>query len=196
MKVIDIKTFSIPDVHQVFYKRFEDERGYFTETYNFKEINALTGFGDFIPIQINESFSYKNVLRGLHIQYNPPQRKIIRALSGNLLDLALDLRPKSPSYKKIACIELDSQNPSLICLPQGVAHGVIFPNGSARIEYVCDNIWNPEGEASVSFWDKGIDWAEINNSKEIKNLIYNPLLNSSPRDQAAISIAEYEKLTS
>ena len=146
---------------------FEDERGYFMESYNQKNINKLLGNVHFV--QDNESKSSKGVLRGLHFQ-NPPfsQAKLVRCLDGEILDVALDLRKKSKTYGQFETTILSDKNKNTLFIPKGFAHGFVVLSESAIVSYKSDNYYNPSYERGV-LWndaDLNIDW-KINNSEII-----------------------------
>ncbi len=138
---------------------FGDGRGYFFESYNAatfsKEGIALTF------VQDNQTRSAYGVLRGLHYQLSPfAQTKLIRALQGNILDVAVDLRKGSPAYGKAFSIELSAENKKQLLVPQGFAHGYSVLSETAEVFYKCDNFYRKDAEGGVAFNDPGlnIDW--------------------------------------
>ena len=138
---------------------FKDERGYFMESYNQKNINKL--FGDIHFVQDNESESSRGVLRGLHFQ-KPPfvQAKLVRCLKGEILDVALDLRKKSRTYGLFETTLLSDKNKNKLFIPKGFAHGFIVLSESAIVSYKVDNYYDPNYESGV-LWndtDLNIDW--------------------------------------
>lgn len=138
---------------------FEDSRGYFFESYN---ANTCIASGiDIRFIQDNQARSTYGVIRGLHYQLNPhAQTKFIRALSGTILDVVLDLRAGSPTYGQHFSIELSSENKRQLLIPQGFAHGYSVLSERAEVFYKCDAFYNKEAEAGVQFNDPdlNIDW--------------------------------------
>ena len=138
---------------------FKDERGYFMESYNQKNINKL--LGDIHFVQDNESESSRGVLRGLHFQKPPfAQAKLVRCLKGEILDVALDLRKKSRTYGLFETILLSDKNKNKLFIPKGFAHGYIVLSESAIVSYKVDNYYNPNYESGV-LWndtDLNIDW--------------------------------------
>ncbi len=137
---------------------FGDDRGYFMETYNKTEFfdNGLTY--DFV--QDNQSKSKKGVLRGLHFQKNHPQAKLVRVLSGEVFDVAVDLRKGSSSYGKWVGVILSGDNKKQFMIPRGFAHGFAVLSDSAEFCYKCDDVYHPEDEGGIMWNDPdiGIDW--------------------------------------
>jgi len=162
---------------------FKDNRGYFMESYNQKNINKLLGNVNFI--QDNESESSRGVLRGLHFQKPPyTQAKLVRCLKGGVLDVALDLRKDSKTYGIFETISLTEENKKQLFIPKGFAHGFIVLSKSAILSYKVDNYYNPESESGI-IWndpDLNIDWKinknEIIVSEKDKNLpAFNEIIN-------------------
>ncbi len=153
-----IKT-DFPDLFIFEPKVFEDSRGYFYESYN-KNIFDLSGL-HINFIQDNQAKSGYGVIRGLHYQQNPfAQIKLVRALSGTILDVVLDLRIGSPTYAKIFSIELSAENKKQLLVPKGFAHGYSVISDSAEVFYKCDAFYNKEHEGSILYNDPtlNIDW--------------------------------------
>ena len=146
---------------------FGDSRGYFFEAYNqqvFKEAGI-----DFHFVQDNQSSSVYGVIRGLHYQLPPfPQAKLVRALEGTILDVAVDIRKGSPTYGQIFTIELSAENKKQLFIPAGFAHGFSVLSDKAEILYKCDQFYNKDSEAGISYNDPAlaIDW-KIPSGKEI-----------------------------
>ena len=162
---------------------FKDNRGYFMESYNQKNINKLLGNVNFV--QDNESESSRGVLRGLHFQKPPyAQAKLVRCLKGSVLDVALDLRKDSKTYGIFETISLTEENKKQLFIPKGFAHGFIVLSKSAILSYKVDNYYNPESESGI-IWndpDLNIDWKinknEIIVSEKDKNLpTFNEIIN-------------------
>ena len=138
---------------------FNDNRGYFMESYNQKNINKLVGNVNFV--QDNESESSRGVLRGLHFQKPPyAQAKLVRCLKGSVLDVVLDLRKDSKTYGKFETIFLTEENKKQLFIPKGFAHGFVVLSEIAIFSYKVDNYYNKESEASIAYDDPklGIDW--------------------------------------
>ena len=138
---------------------FEDERGYFFESYNKSKLEVLGIQIDFV--QDNQSFSKRGTLRGLHYQ-NPPfaQTKLVRVLQGEIMDIAVDLRKESPTYGKYFGIVLSSENKKQLLVPQGFAHGFSVLSETAVVSYKCDQYYDKQSEGGIRFDDVtlNIDW--------------------------------------
>ena len=155
-KIIDVLIVE-PDI-------FQDDRGWFFESYNKEKLNA---FGININfVQDNHSFSTKKgTLRGLHFQNNPnAQSKLVRCTKGVVLDVAVDLRKDSSTYKQWISVELSEDNKKQLFIPKGFAHGFITLTDNVEFEYIVDNYYNKESEGSINFNDKeiGINWGNDN----------------------------------
>ena len=149
------KTF-IEDLLIIEPQLFKDERGFFYESYNKNNLDINIVF-----IQDNESKSYKGVIRGLHFQVPPfDQTKLVRCVSGNILDVAVDLRTKSKTYGKSFSIELSSENNKQLFVPKGFAHGFQVLSETASVNYKVDNFYNPKSDSGIIWNDKdlSIDW--------------------------------------
>lgn len=162
MEIVKTK---IPDLLIIKPDVFEDERGYFFESYNNEKfVNAGINYKF---VQDNESKSQKGVLRGLHFQ-NPPyaQGKLVRVMKGAVMDVAVDIRKNSPTYGQWASIELSESNKMMYWVPPGFAHGFVTLENNTVFFYKCTNFYNKQSEGSI-LWndpDLNIDW-------EIKNPI-------------------------
>ena len=137
---------------------FEDNRGYFMETYNKNDFEAAGLHYDFV--QDNQSKSTKGVLRGLHFQKTHPQAKCVRVLEGEVYDVAVDLRKGSPTYGKYVGVVLSGENKRIFMIPRGFAHGFLVLSESATFTYKCDDVYHPEDEGGLMWNDPdiGIDW--------------------------------------
>ena len=144
---------------------FEDERGYFFEAFSERKFAELTGIETRF-VQDNESRSAKGVVRGLHFQLPPfAQSKLVRAVRGTILDVAVDIRRGSPTFGKHIAVELSEHNHRQLFIPRGFAHGFSVLEGDAIVEYKCDNYYAPEAEGAIR-WDDpmlAIDWHTIHN---------------------------------
>ena len=139
---------------------FNDERGYFFETYN-KDVFEQMIATEVNFVQDNESSSTKGVLRGLHFQKGEhAQAKLVRVISGEVLDIMVDLREESPTFLQYESIQLSSENKKQIFIPRGFAHGFIVLSETAVFNYKCDNFYNKEAERGILFNDPtlNIDW--------------------------------------
>jgi len=140
-------------------KIFGDNRGYFLETFRreyFKEHGIDTEF-----VQDNYSFSRKNALRGLHYQAgDSAQAKLITVAHGSILDVAVDLRKESPSFKEYAAVELNSENHHQLFIPEGFAHGFVVLSEEAAVMYKCSSYYDPEAERGIRWNDPelNIQW--------------------------------------
>lgn len=139
---------------------FGDERGYFFESYNKKQFESL--IGETVNfIQDNEAFSHKGALRGLHFQEGKhAQAKLVRVTQGSVIDVAVDLRPKSETFLKHIAVELSSENKKQLFVPRGFAHGYVVLSNTAVFNYKCDNWYHKASEGGVIYNDKdlNIDW--------------------------------------
>lgn len=142
----------IPDLYIIQPKVFEDERGYFFESYNKTEFEKHGIDADFV--QDNQSLSQKGVLRGLHFQ-NPPfaQGKLVRAIKGSIFDVAVDLRKASPTYGQHFDIELTEKNKTMLWIPKGFAHGFMTLEDNTIFSYKCSNVYNKASEGSIIWND-------------------------------------------
>ncbi|PYV48349.1 MAG: dTDP-4-dehydrorhamnose 3,5-epimerase [Acidobacteria bacterium] len=161
-------------------KVFSDDRGFFLESYNekvFQEIGIRDRF-----VQDNHSYSKRGVLRGLHYQVEKPQGKLVRVVSGEVLDVFVDLRRSSPSFKRWRAVKLSGENRRLAWIPAGLAHGFYVLSESAHVLYKSTQFYFPELERTV-LWndpDLKIDWE---NSKE-------PLLSEKDKKGKSLKDAE------
>ncbi len=141
-------------------KIFEDHRGIFLETYHRKRLAELTGI-DAEFVQDNQSVSSYGVLRGLHYQKGDfAQTKIVRVIFGKVLDVVVDLRPDSPTFKKTYSVVLDDQNLHQLYVPQGFGHGFLTLSEKSVFAYKCDDYYRPGSEGGIIYNDPdlNIDW--------------------------------------
>jgi len=156
---------------------WKDPRGFFLETYHQEKYQAN---GIPLPfVQDNHSFSARNILRGLHAQLYKPQGKLVRAILGEIFDVAVDIRPDSPTFGKWAGEVLTGDNCHQLYVPPGFAHGFCVLSETAHVQYKCTELYDPQDEIGVAWNDPdiGIDWP-----------IEDPLLND--RDRNAPRLAE------
>lgn len=180
MEIIKTK---IPDLLIIKPKVFEDERGYFFESYN-EKIFREKGL-DLSFVQDNESKSGYGVIRGLHYQLAPySQTKLVRVIEGKVFDVAVDLRKDSPTFGQWSGIELSADNKIQFLIPKGFAHGFSVLSKSATFIYKCDNLYNPEAERGINFNDPylNINW-RVEPDKAI----------ISPKDKVFPNFKEVEK---
>ena len=139
-------------------KVFTDDRGFCTETYH-AERYAEAGV-DVNFVQDNHSRSAQWTLRGLHAQLNRPQAKLVRVLQGSIVDVAVDIRAGSPTFRKWVSAELTSENFRQIYVPAGFAHGFCVTSETAEVEYKCSNLYDPSAELRLLWNDPeiGVEW--------------------------------------
>lgn len=161
-------------------RKFEDERGYFTESFNQRVFNELVG-ADIRFVQDNESVSSRYVLRGLHFQKPPhAQGKLVRVSSGSVLDIAVDLRKDSPTFGKWHGEILSAANGKLFWIPEGFAHGFIALEDHTKFLYKCTDYYAPDSEGTLRWNDPtlNIDWGNnhpIVSEKDKKGRIFEEL---------------------
>ena len=198
MKITEIKSLNIPEIKIISFARFTDERGYFTESFRKSDLlnhPQMDSMGSFEFSQLNESYSKMNVLRGLHFQWNPYVGKMVRVLSGHMVDLALDIRKDSHTYGKIVGYEMFSsqkrEGDECIWVPPGFAHGLFFMKPS-KIEYICSGEHNPRCEIAISPLAEDIDWSlcESRLKENFDNLISNVAL-ISEKDRNGLTLKKW-----
>lgn len=161
-------------------KVFGDLRGWFMETYSKEKLIKANIMVDFV--QDNHSYSaQKGTLRGLHFQNNPKaQSKLVRCTRGRILDVAVDLRVDSPTYKEWISVELSGENKRQLFIPKGFAHGFLTLTGDVEVEYKVDEYYSPENDRSIRYDDEeiGIEW-DLTNPILSEKDITAPLLRNS-----------------
>ena len=175
MQVVDGKLAGIKLIRP---KIFGDDRGFFLESYNAPAYNAA-GI-DTVFVQDNHSRSVKGTLRGVHYQSKPGQAKLVRVILGRIWDVAVDIRPNSPTFGQWDGIELDDKSREQLFIPIGFAHGFCVLSEYAEVEYKVSAAYDPETECSISYADPEL---------AIKWPVSQPLL--SARDQQAESFAAF-----
>jgi dTDP-4-dehydrorhamnose 3,5-epimerase len=165
MRILAVESLSIPDAKVIQYGRFADHRGYFAEHFrksDFANHSDLDFMARIEFLQCNESFSKAGTIRGLHFQWNPYMGKLVRTLSGRMVDMVLDIRKGSPHFGKIVGYDmparLDADFGEWIWVPPGFAHGNFFTQDT-HIEYFCSSEYSPGCEAGISPFSKDIDWS-------------------------------------
>ncbi len=140
---------------------YGDNRGYFMETYNQRDMQEI-GL-DTVFVQDNQSMSKKGVLRGLHFQINHPQGKLVRVIKGRVFDVAVDIRKESKTYGKWYGVELSEENKKQFYISPGFAHGFLVLSDTAEFCYKCTDFYHPEDECGIAWNDPtiGIKWPEI-----------------------------------
>lgn len=175
MQVIET---TIPDVKIIEPKVFGDQRGFFLETFQAERYRDEAGI-DLPFVQDNYSRSGRGVLRGLHLQKTRPQGKLVRVVRGEVFDVAVDLRPESPTFKQWVGAILSESNYQQLWIPPGFAHGFLVLSTHADFEYKCTEYYYPEDEVCLAWNDPeiGVEWP-----------IDNPTL--SAKDQAGLPLSE------
>ena len=165
-------------------KVFNDERGYFFESYRKSDFDENIGHPvDFI--QDNESKSSYGVLRGLHYQKGEfSQAKLVRVIKGKVLDVAVDLRKSSPTFGKYVMVELSEDNKKMFFIPRGFAHGFLVLSEKAIFTYKVDNVYAPQSEASIRYDDPDIN---VQWPIDMKDVL------TSAKDNKGMSFKEAEK---
>ena len=165
MKILGVSTLAIPDIKVIRFLRFRDHRGYFTEHFresDFRDHPQMPFMKDVRFYQCNESRSRAGTVRGLHFQWSPYMGKLIRTVSGHMVDMILDIRKGSPSFGHIFAYDMpddpDSETAEWIWVPPGFAHGNFFPSDTT-IEYFCSGEYSPECEAGISPFAADLDWS-------------------------------------
>ena len=174
------KSLEIPDIKIFESDIYTDDRGLFTETFNQKSLQEE--LGDLIFVQDNLSASKKNVLRGLHYQLKYPQDKLVYVTSGKVLDVVVDIRLGSPTYKKWVTKILDSSSMQRLLIPKGFAHGFLSLTDDVIFQYKCSDYYYPNDQFSILWNDKdlNIDW----------DLQSDPVLSEKDMNSISLSVAE------
>jgi dTDP-4-dehydrorhamnose 3,5-epimerase len=164
---------------------FGDDRGFFLESYNqrtFAELGIPDPF-----VQDNHSYSEQNVIRGLHYQIRQPQGKLVRAITGEILDVALDLRRSSPTLGKWESFKLSGENKHILWIPRGFAHGFRVVSQTAHVLYKTTDFYAPEHERTVAWNDSALDivW-EVDGEPAFSAIV-------SARDQQGVPFEQAEK---
>jgi dTDP-4-dehydrorhamnose 3,5-epimerase len=170
----------LPDLKVIKLKLHGDERGFFVERYHAQKLQAVGISEDFV--QDNHSRSSAGILRGLHYQANPAQGKLVGVTRGRVWDVAVDIRPNSPTFGKYHGVELSGENGILFWIPAGFAHGFcVLGDEPADMLYKVSGLYNAAGEGGIKFDDAdlGINWP-----------INEPII--SARDQGLQSFAAYK----
>jgi len=147
MKIYDT---TLTDVKIIEVEAFGDHRGYFQESYNLNRYKSSGIKLNFV--QDNQSYSKKNILRGLHFQINKPQGKLVSVVKGSIYDVVADINPQSKNYGKYFGIELSDQNHLQLWIPPGYAHGFCVLSEDAYFQYKCTDFYDSSDEGGVK-WD-------------------------------------------
>ncbi|WP_076542412.1 dTDP-4-dehydrorhamnose 3,5-epimerase [Shewanella sp. UCD-KL21] len=158
-----IKT-NIPDVIIIEPQVFGDERGFFIESWNQQKFEALVTGRPTKFVQDNHSKSNKNILRGLHYQYENTQGKLVRVIAGEVFDVAVDVRKGSKSFGQWVGVTLSSENKRQLWIPEGFAHGFYVLSESAEFVYKCTDYYNPKTEVTLAWDDEtiNVNWPNLN----------------------------------
>ncbi len=169
---------AIPDVLIIEPKVFGDERGWFFESFNEKDLSDVVG-QQITFVQDNHSFSKKGVLRGLHYQMEQTQGKLVRVVKGCVYDVAVDLRQSSSTFGQWVGVELSAQNKKQMWIPQGFAHGFLVMSDEAEFLYKTTDYWHAASERCIAWNDSflKIEWpffesAPIINNKDLKGALW------------------------
>jgi dTDP-4-dehydrorhamnose 3,5-epimerase len=199
MKILEIKTLAIPDIKVIKFARFCDHRGYFTEQFRKSDLsktNKMPALNNAEFVQANQSFSKKGVIRGLHFQWNPFMGKLVRTLSGHMVDMVLDIRKGSPTFGRAIAYNMPTDNKNdcdeWIWVPPGFAHGNFF-NKDSVIEYFCTGEYSQGCEAGISPFAKDIDWSLCDKDlKKIFDKISSTVL-VTDKDRDGFSLEDWNK---
>lgn len=145
----------IKDVYIIEPTVFGDHRGFFMETYNYKDFKEAGLSMEFV--QDNQSKSRKGVLRGLHFQTQDQQGKLVRVIKGEVFDVAVDLRKGSETYGKWTGAHLSEENKKMFYIPEGFAHGFVVLSDEAEFVYKCTNLYNPKYDGGIAWNDPDIN---------------------------------------
>jgi dTDP-4-dehydrorhamnose 3,5-epimerase len=145
---------AIPEVLIVEPKVFTDARGFFYESFNKKTMQTVGIVEDFV--QDNHSRSTRNVLRGLHYQITQPQGKLVRAIAGEIFDVAVDIRRRSPTFGKWVGMNLSAENRRMVWIPPGFAHGFLILSEYAEVMYKTTDYWAPQSERTIVWNDRDL----------------------------------------
>ncbi|UII23309.1 dTDP-4-dehydrorhamnose 3,5-epimerase [Fulvivirga ligni] len=177
---MNVKETGVRGLYELTPNIFEDDRGFFFESFNQERLTEKGINYDFV--QDNQSFSKKGVVRGLHLQFAPyAQAKLVRVTSGRVLDVAVDLRPDSETFKQVYYFELDAVKNNAVLIPEGFAHGFAALEDSI-FQYKCSNLYHKNSEGGIRFDDKtlNIDWG-----------VSNPII--SDKDLELPTLEEFER---
>ena len=179
---MEIEATGIDGVWVITPRVFEDPRGYFLETFQRARLEAAGLQGDFV--QDNLSFSVGNTLRGLHFQHPHGQTKLVQAVQGEIFDVAVDIRPASPTFGKWFGTNLSAANSRQLYIAAGLAHGFCVLSDTAHVAYKCTDYYAPQYEGGILWSDPdiGIQWPVVHPLLSEKDQAY-PRLRDLPREQ-------------
>lgn len=198
MEIISVEDLAIGEVKVIKFGRFADDRGYFTETFRKSDFFGHPKL-QFLKrtefVQVNESFSKKGTVRGLHFQWNPYMGKLVRTITGRMIDLILDIRRDSPTFGKIIACDMPAdeagKTSQWIWVPPGFAHGNFF-NQDTLIEYHCTGEYNPLVEAGISPLSADLDWSLCEKAlkQDFDNVTGGKIL-ISDKDRAGLTVSQW-----
>lgn len=202
MKILEVNELKIPGIYVIRYARYGDNRGYFTESYQMLEFAThellQPLFAEKTFVQQNESYSQSGVIRGLHMQWSPPQGKLIRTTWGRMVDVVVDIRPDSKTFGQGIMYEMPADPTAtygeLIWVPFGFAHGNFY-NQESKIEYLVDSPWGGvDGEGSISPLAPDIDWGLCDDKlkREFDHLTHASTLLMTDKDRDGMSITQWK----
>ena len=156
---MDLRSLNLPEVKLLSPRRFDDDRGWFSETYNSKTLSNL-GL-DFTFVQDNQSLTHDiGVIRGLHFQKPPyAQTKLLRILRGRIFDAVVDIRKESPRFGQFVAVELSAEDGSAILVPEGFAHGFMSLEAETEVLYKVSDFYTPEAEGGINAFDPDLNIA-------------------------------------
>jgi dTDP-4-dehydrorhamnose 3,5-epimerase len=198
MKILSVTSLPIPDVKIIRFARFSDSRGYFTEPYRKSDFENHPEMGFMKGLQFmqqNESYSKKNVMRGLHFQWNPYMGKMVRTIQGHMIDIVCDIRKESPFYGKVIAYDMPmtiaKDYSEWIWVPPGFAHGNCFPE-ETTIEYLCTGEYSQGCEAGLLPLAADLDWSLCDASvhEQINNVITSQFI-LSDKDKAGLTLTDW-----
>lgn len=197
MNILSVTPLAIPDVKVVRVGRFGDARGYFTEVVRESDLLShphLSSLHGKHICQVNESQSEADVIRGLHLQVDPNLDKLVRVISGKIIDVALDVRPTSPTFGRAVAYAMKPQSTDayedMILVPFGFAHG-LFIVAPSRVQYFQTGDWNGKGEVSLSPLAPDIDWSLIEPDLKIKLEKIKSHASLTEKDKAGINLSQW-----
>lgn len=196
MRIENVTTLQIPEIKVVKFKRFTDHRGYFTETFRRSDLDGIAAdIGSWNLMQVNESYSRKGTLRGLHFQWNPYMGKLVRTVQGHMIDIVLDIRKGSPTFGSVITCDMpsgaDRDFGEWIWVPPGFAHGNFFREDTV-IEYFCSGEYSPGCEAGISPFASDLDWSMATvDLKSEWNVAKESALLVTDKDRDGYSLAEW-----
>jgi dTDP-4-dehydrorhamnose 3,5-epimerase len=200
MKILSITSLSVPDIKIIRFAKFSDSRGYFTEPFrksdfsNHPEMGFMKGINF---LQQNESYSKKNVIRGLHFQWNPYMGKMVRTIHGHMIDIVSDIRLGSPYYGKVIAynmpMSVGNDYGEWIWVPPGFAHGNCFLE-ETTIEYFCSGEYSQGCEAGISPLSPDLDWSLCDGTihQQIKSVMASESI-VSDKDKAGLNLTSWTK---